>query len=59
MDKDIWETVTKNNMEGVIVKRPDGTYLNQWQKYKYYLENDFRIVGINSKIKLISAKGNT
>ncbi len=53
--EDILSTVKTYNMEGIVVKKQDSNYSAKWLKFKYYEEYDFKITGINSKIKLIAS----
>ena len=41
--------------EGIVLKNPDGSYTDKWLKYRKYLENDFKVVGVTSDKRLISA----
>ncbi|NIS94941.1 MAG: hypothetical protein GTN97_03325 [Nitrosopumilaceae archaeon] len=43
------------NAEGIVLKDPDGNYDNKWLKYRKYLESDFKVVGVTSEKRLISA----
>ena len=43
------------NLEGIVLKNKFSTYGQNWFKFKYYLEDDFTVVGITSEKKLISS----
>jgi len=43
------------NMEGMVIKRKDGSYQSKWLKMKYYQEYDFKITGTISKNRTISS----
>ena len=43
------------NMEGMVIKRKDGSYHSKWLKMKYYQEYDFKITGTVSKNSPISS----
>lgn len=49
------EQVVPEKMEGIVLKKKRSTYRSDWLKYKYYEENDFKVVGVNSKTRLISS----
>lgn len=42
----------KKEMEGIVLKDPSS---KTWIKFRQYLENDFKVVGVTSEKKLISA----
>lgn len=43
------------DMEGIVLKKKDSRYQSNWLKFKNYVENDFKVVGTNSKTRLISS----
>ena len=43
------------NMEGMVIKRKNGSYHSKWFKMKYYQEYDFKIIGTTSKTRTISS----
>jgi ATP-dependent DNA ligase len=47
--------VEKNNMEGIVVKDPNGTYNSSWLKFKNFLEKKFKVVKINSADRNIAS----
>jgi len=47
--------ILRNDMEGIILKDPNSTYDKTWLKFRQYLQNDFKVVGVTSDKKLISA----
>ena len=55
--------IQKNDMEGIVVKDPNGKYSKEWFKFKNYIETDYKVVGINSlenpisSLKLENEKG--
>lgn len=49
------KNILREDMEGIILKDPDSTYDKTWLKFRQYLQNDFKVVGVTSDKKLISA----
>ena len=47
--------IKKNNMEGIVVKDPNGTYKSEWFKFKYFKETNFKITKILSNKRNISS----
>ncbi len=43
------------NAEGIVLKDPESDYDQKWLKYRKYLESDFKVVGVTSDKRLISA----
>ena len=43
------------NMEGMVIKRKDGSYSSKWLKLKYYQEYDLKIIGTTSNTRTISS----
>jgi ATP-dependent DNA ligase len=46
--EELLHMIEKNNMEGIVVKDPNGTYNSEWIKFKNYIETDYKIIGVNS-----------
>lgn len=49
------KNILRKDMEGIILKDPNSTYDKTWLKFRQYLQNDFKVVGVTSEKKLISA----
>jgi ATP-dependent DNA ligase len=47
--------IKKNNMEGIVVKDPNGTYKSEWFKFKYFMETNFKIAKVLSQKRNISS----
>lgn len=45
----------RTNMEGIVIKNPNGSYNSDQFKYKFYVETDFNVIGYTSETRLISA----
>jgi len=45
----------RTNMEGIVLKKPDSYYSDNWFKHKFYVETDFNVIGYTSETRLISA----
>lgn len=53
--EELLSQVQKNDMEGIVVKDPNGSYRKECFKFKYYIENDFKVIGIRSMTNPISS----
>jgi ATP-dependent DNA ligase len=53
--EELLSQVMKNEMEGIVVKDPNGKYNKECFKFKYYIENDFKIIKVNEKSNPISS----
>ena len=47
--------IQKNDMEGIVVKDPKGSYKSEWFKFKNYMETNYRISRVISKERNISS----
>ncbi len=53
--KDLFPLLNQYNMEGIVLKNLNSTYKDAGLKFKNYKETDFKVVGIYSNKKIISA----
>ena len=47
--------ILRKDMEGIVLKDPSSTYNKTWLKFRQYLQNDFKVTGVTSDKRLISA----
>jgi ATP-dependent DNA ligase len=52
---DLVSKIEPLNMEGMVIKRKDGSYNSKWLKLKYYQEYDLKIIGTTSNTRAISS----
>jgi len=53
--RELFPLVKQYNMEGIVLKNPNSLYKDAGLKFKNYIESDFKVVGIYSNKKIISA----
>lgn len=53
--RELFPLVKQYNMEGIVLKNPNSLYKDAGLKFKNFIESDFKVIGIYSNKKIISA----